>query len=182
MGPGLVSNAQEVDNTLKVWAVKLQSATLDHYRAAVWAVFCKLVDTTPQFSGRAAANWKIGVGAPDLTFDEDVGEKFTGKFAEFDRTRHVGDQKWTKHAKDTNRHKLRLIKSLTEVYITNSTRGDTDKGRSGEYYLTSLQSPDYWYQKLRVDNLGAERVDDVIASESWREYLHKNLVDKEFFK
>lgn len=125
------------------------------FRKAVWEVFCNILVQTPQFTGRAVANWNIGVGAPDLTFDpagDDQRVTKSGYLAKGKSLRQRGDHYWIDYAKEKNRPRLFLIKGSTKVFISNAARGDTDNGKSSEMYLESLQDPAYWMQKLRDVN------------------------------
>ena len=174
----------------KVFA-KAEGVALEQYRKAVWAVFVELVYTTPQFSGRAAANWNIGVDAPDFTVDYSLGEqpdivdnkKNDGAHIAISPKR-VGDNKWASEALERNKYKLRQIKSKSKVYISNGVKGDVDEGngRSSPYYLADLQDPTYWARRLREVNQPYETVSQVLATESWRRRLHENLIDKAFFE
>ena len=174
----------------KVFA-KAEGVALEQYRKAVWAVFVELVYTTPQFSGRAAANWNIGVDAPDFTVDYSLGEqpdivdnkKNDGAHIASSPKR-VGDNKWASEALERNKYKLRQIKSKSKVYISNGVKGDVDEGngRSSPYYLADLQDPTYWARRLREVNQPYETVSQVLATESWRMHLHENLIDKAFFE
>lgn len=172
---------------------KFEGVSLPHFRAAVWAVFTQLVLTTPQFSGRAAANWNIGIDEPDFSVDYDLGEhedvvpaKSGGHKITFITPRHQGDMKWAEEAFQRNEYKLMHIKAKTRVFITNAVRGDEDEenGRTSEYYLSDLQDPSYWAQRLRLVNMPYETVSEVLLSESWRQNMHLkgNNNNQRFFK
>ena len=72
---GFIKNLSRLDAQINALIVKVEAASLENFRAAVWAVFCEIVDTTPQFRGRAAANWNIGLGAPDFSVDTGAGDR-----------------------------------------------------------------------------------------------------------
>ena len=179
-------NGTNVARALTAFALKAEDVTLRRFRRAVWAVFTRLLDTTPQFSGRAVANWNIGVDTPDLTFEDDVGD-FDESVSPIGSARQVGDQGWIEYAKAKNEPRLALITSRSRVFITNTTRGDAFKGDKREgptYYLLDLQSPERWANVLRDENAAAERVADVMLKQSWRRNFHRNTknTDQEFFK
>ena len=165
--------------------------SVKEFRKAVWAVFEELVLTTPQYSGRAAANWNIGIDQPDFSVDYNLGEqedvvpaKKGGHKIEFISPRHVGDMKWAEETFQRNKHKLRQITRSSRVYITNATQGEVDRknGRSSSYYLADLQDPTYWAKRLREANQPYETVSQVLLMESWRLRLNENLMEKAFFK
>lgn len=183
----------EFNRALDAVGEKYEGVTLPHFRAAVWAVFERLVYTTPQFSGRAAANWNIGLDAPDFSFDPDMGEQMeildkndgSGSYTSI-RALHVGHEKWAEESLERNRYKLQLIKSNTRVYITNASKGDpdTENGRTSPYYLSDLQDPSYWINRLRLVNMPYETVTEVLLTESWRQNLNLrgDNNDQRFFK
>lgn len=169
------------DRAIDAVGQKYVGASLEHFRKAVWAVFVQLVLTTPQFTGRAAANWNIGIDHPDFSVDYNAGERIEvvpakngGSKFEFVTPRHQGDMKWAAESFERNEYKLMKIKSNTKVFITNAVQGDVDEanGRSTTYYLADLQDPTYWAQRLRFENMPYETVSEVLLSESWRQNLH----------
>lgn len=178
-------NGTNVAKALTAFALKAEDVTLRRFRRAVWAVFTRLLDTTPQFSGRAVANWNIGVDTPDLTFEADVGD-LDETWGGAGDARQVGDQGWIEYAKAKNEPRLALITSRSRVFITNTTRGDSWKAGSGRtaYYLLDLQDPEKWQDVLRDENQPYETVADVMLTESWRRNFHRNTknTDEEFFK
>ena len=186
------------DQFADVFMQRAKGPILAEFRRAVWAVFEELVYTTPQYSGRAAANWNIGVGAPDFSVDYGLGEqedvvpaKKGGHKIVQVVARHTGDEKWAVEALERNRHKLLQIKGMGQnIYISNATRGDadtTDKtggmaGADNPYYLAALQSPSYWHKRLRDENKPYETVSQVLLSESWRGRLTDKLAGKRYFE
>jgi hypothetical protein len=181
---GLIKNKAAVFAAITQAMDRVEAASLDHFRRAVWAVFQELVYTTPQFSGKAAANWNIGLGSPDFSVDESMGEKPEDLATYAGITlgaRHVGDNKWASEALEANKYKIRLIKRDTQVFISNAVTGDTDGGKSGESYLLDLQSPSYWANKLRDVNKPYETVQMVILMESWRLRMPTSAAGKDLF-
>lgn len=174
-------NLFKAHQAIDALGVKAEGIILKHYRAAIWAVFTQLVLTTPQFSGRAAANWNIGIDAPDFSVDYDMGEqqvvvpaKSGGHKITSFTPRHMGDMKWAEESLERNKYRLQHIKSTTRVFITNAVQGDVDtkNGRTSPYYLADLQDPGYWAQRLRLENMPYETVTQVLMSESWRQNMH----------
>lgn len=153
---------------------RAKATQLDHFQSAVWALFRTILRSTPQWSGKAVANWNIGIDSPDFTVDEQAGEG--GGVKTFSRgsnfsPRHVGDNKWIEFAELMNKSKIRKILTKSTVYISNGVTGDSDGGNSSEHYLASLQDPGYWARKLRLVNMPYETVAEVILNESWRNML-----------
>ena len=179
-----------VDDFMRNIDVMLQRHTdtaIAVYREMVWNLFVDLLENTPQWTGKAVANWRIGIGAPDETYEANVGDqdelmqtkagggsarntkgRFTGQtgMTIFRGTHQKGDNPWIDYAKTVNKPRLFLIKRLTDaVFITNRVQGDTDNGRSSENYLESLQNPAYWAQKLRDVNKPYETVSETLVKQ-----------------
>ena len=177
MARATVKNLDQVTKGLQQFVGKAQETTLRRYRSAVWAVFTRILDTTPQFTGKAVANWNIGVDSPDLSVELDVGD--------LDETwgmgvaRQRGDRGWVEYAMAKNKPRLALIMSHSRVFISNSVTGDLTRkdkalGGNSPSYLADLQSSSYWVNKLRDENRPYETVSEVMINESWRQNLHRN--------
>jgi hypothetical protein len=149
---GLVKNLTEFDLGIDLFMKKVEDAPVQQFRQLVWMVFCEILEQTPQWSGKAVANWNIGVGSPDYSWDDTLGEPDVGTTALHNEPLEKGNQEWIEVAKFRNADKIKLIKRREKVYITNSVFGDDDHGRSSNFYLASLQDPGYWQQKLREVN------------------------------
>ena len=117
----LEQNIREFAVAFDIQVSKAKDIQLNHYRAAVWAVFEQLVYTTPQYSGKAAANWNIGINAPDYSFDDGMGDKdetTVNKKTGWTRVdsvnpRHTGDNKWAEESLARNRiKKLKISKNF----------------------------------------------------------------------
>lgn len=133
--------------------------TMPEYRQFVWGVFCRILGETPQWSGKAVANWNLSVGGPDLDWDPNVGDKVDIWGSAHQR----GDAKWIEYAKARNLPRIREINSKNHrVWITNMVEGDDDHGKSSTNYILSLQSDDYWDKKLRWQNKPYETADESI--------------------
>ena len=169
-----VNNLPQLKAQTEAIIIKAQAIHLDHFRSAVWALFRTILRSTPQWSGKAVANWNIGIDAPDFTVDEQAGEgggvKTFSKGSNFS-PRAAGDNKWIEFAELMNKSKIRKILSKSTVYVSNGVTGDSDGGNSSTAYLASLQDPAYWSQKLRLVNMPYQTVGEVILNESWRQML-----------
>lgn len=194
MAETMVKNMQQVEELLKNALVRVNDVSVRHYQSAVWALFQELVLTTPQFSGRAAANWNIGLDAPDFSVDHELGEQMEVVDNKTKEGAHpsispkrVGDRKWAEEAFARNRYKIRKIGVHTKVFISNAVHGEADTDprhpTNSPYYLADLQSADYWYKKLREVNQPYETVADVLMSEAWRNRmkLHGDGNNQAFF-
>jgi hypothetical protein len=144
----VIKNPFEVNMGVELTMKRVREAPVDAFREIVWLTFCRILEQTPQWSGKAVANWNIGVGAPDFSYDPDVGEKL----GRYDLALQRGDNEWIEYAKFRNAPKIREIRRDLKVFICNGVEGDTDNGRSSELYLDSLQDPKYWAVKLRQVN------------------------------
>ncbi len=151
---------------IDLWVKRSEEMFIADFRDLVWAVFCRILVQTPQYTGKAVANWNIGVGAPDESFQDNLGDP---REAEQDYrgdwhpvpTQERGDSEWIEVAMARNKPKLALIKRNTRVYFSNNVVGDNDDGKSDVLYLSSLQDAGYWQEKLREVNKPYE-----IAAES----------------
>lgn len=158
--PG-VTGLPELKTKLNIWLQRAEKITLDKYRGTILAIFVEILKQTPQWSGAAVANWRIGIGAPDTGYETDVGDKEEIHLANHGQNgrsyfaaEHVkGDNGWIQYAYRNNYRKVNRITRLTDkVYITNNTIGDTDHMQSKSRYMESLQDRDYWKWKLRAIN------------------------------
>lgn len=149
---GWVKNLTEFDLGIDLFMKKVEAAPVREFRELVWLVFCEILEQTPQWSGKAVANWNIGVGSPDYSWDDSLGEPNVGTTAVNASPLEKGNQEWIEVAKFRNLGKIEQIKRRERVYITNSVFGDDDHGRSSNLYLASLQDPAYWQHKLREVN------------------------------
>lgn len=59
-----IKNAAEVSARLNEWLIKTRLDVMEVYRGVAIAVFHYVALNTPQWSGNAASNWNIDVGAP----------------------------------------------------------------------------------------------------------------------
>jgi hypothetical protein len=147
-----VKNLTEFDTGVDLFIKKVEAMPVRAFRWLVWEIFCEILNQTPQWSGKAVANWNIGVGAPDYTWDDSLGEPDVGLTALHASPLEKGNPEWIEVAKLRNIDKLSQIKRREKVYITNSVFGDTDHGKAGPFYMAALQDPSYWQHKLREVN------------------------------
>lgn len=151
----MVKNRVGVQRSLQAAIQRVEDAPVALFRQVVWQIFERIVMQTPQYSGRAVANWNLGINAPDLSFDAGMGDELelTGAgYVNNKLAREKGDMKWASEALMRARYVLRKIRRGDKVFITNSTRGDKDGGKSSPAYLADLQEPGYWASKLRWQN------------------------------
>jgi hypothetical protein len=162
----LVKNMPQVNAGIDLFIKRVGDMHVKYYREVVWAVFIEVLYQTPQFTGRAVANWNIGLGAPDFSSDSGLGDEVamvsdsTGLTDAHQRE----DQKWIDYAIANNEPKIAQIQRGSKVYITNNVRGDDDNGKSSELYLESLQDSAYWSVKLREANKPYETAQETIMS------------------
>ncbi len=154
---GLVKNADQVQRGIDFWIARIRYTSTEIYQKIVWDIFLRLTSQTPQYSGRAVANWRIGVGAPDYTFDPDLGDTLP----QGDPVYEKGDSRWVEHARHREKKKLQLIKAGTKVFFTNMADGDDGDGNA-MYYMEALQNPSYWAAHLRAVNQPYETVHETL--------------------
>lgn len=154
MARGFVRNKAKTVRDLNLALTRLEESPIALYRQAIWEIFTRIVMQTPQFTGRAAASWNLGINSPDLSFDAGMGDDL--KFSEAGwlkkSNREKGDRKWASESLERAKYVLRRVRRGDKVYISNAVRGDNDGGASSEAYLASLQNAKYWGEKLRLAN------------------------------
>jgi hypothetical protein len=158
---GFVKNEAQVLDGITLLMKKVEAAPILAFRQLVWQIFYEILQQTPQWSGKAVANWNIGIGAPDYSWDDDVGEK-VDLWAT--NALQKGDNEWIAYALFRNHDKVwKDLKRREKVFITNSVWGDDDDGRADtNHYLVALQDPAYWQEKLRAVNRPYEVVDETV--------------------
>lgn len=158
---------------------RTREAFVQDYRDAVWAIFNRILEQTPQFTGRAVAHWDIQVDGNTSYYRHDyIGKvvnpntgrhKKDGTFYKQDAALRRGDQTYIEVAKARNFPKLALIRRESVVRFTNNVEGDNDNGASSTYYMQALQEPTYWAAKLRHENKPYETAQESIA---WEQFSH----------
>lgn len=142
-------NVFQVNQGVDLWLKRMEPMFVEQYRKIVWMIFMRILRHTPQYSGKAVANWNIGLGSPDYSFNESLGDSSDARIP----SHVVGDPKWINRAKARNWPKIAQIQRRTKVYINNAVEGDTDNERTlTPLYLQELQNPAYWITKLRLAN------------------------------
>lgn len=158
----MIKNPFYVNQGIEAMIRHVKSAPIEVYKTTVWKTFLRILRSTPQWSGAAVANWNLSVGAPDFSFNPNVGDE-VDLWATNERAR--GDRKWIEFAQQRNRPKLKEITTRNhKVFFCNAVSGDTDGGKSSELYLQSLQDPAYWMQKLRSVNKPYETAQESIIA------------------
>jgi len=162
---GWLANLPAATNGVDLLIRRQREQWIGPYRDLVWAIFSEIVWTTPQYTGQAAANWNLGVGAPDNTFDPSLGdEQRLTKSGNLSKAgiRRMGDPQWVMVALQRAYPKLQTItRDNHKVFITNKVEGDDDHGKSSTYYMESLQDAGYWAAKLRAANKPYETAEEV---------------------
>ncbi|VTU32264.1 hypothetical protein H4CHR_02977 [Variovorax sp. PBS-H4] len=160
---GMVRNRAKVQRDIALAIERAQDAPVRIYRRVVWKIFKRIVLETPQFSGRAVANWNLGINSPDMSFDPNLGDwpdiapgkKPHSEPGRKDSALHQrGDPEWANVALRRGREVLDRVRRGDKVYITNATRGDTfvrGGKASSEAYLADLQNPAF-HTRLRAVN------------------------------
>lgn len=156
---------------------RTREALVDEYRFVVWEIFCRILEQTPQFTGRAVAHWDIQVDGDTSYFrDDSIGKvvnmvdpqrRKNGQFVKRQVAQHKGNPEFIEIAKRRNEPKLKLIHRGSVVRFTNNVQGDTDNGTKSTFYLRELQEPTYWKAKLRAVNQPYETVQESIGTVQW---------------
>lgn len=187
---GMIKNQKGVVKDLYAWVDAADGVAIAHYRGGLNALFTELLETTPQSSGRAVANWKISIGGPDLSWDPDVGDspevnstKDGGMHVTWGH-RQKGDRKWIDYARFDQGSKLtrgspkggrntsknsNRVQLGDRVFFSNRVQGDDNFGGAGStYYLDDLQHD--WAGKLRAVNQPYQTVAETLLRFSWETF------------
>lgn len=129
-----VGNATEIARILDTVVDGIEEEVTDVFRGYCVALFHNLVAETPQWSGNAAANWRLSVGTPDTSEDSLLlaESKFAGKSGV---VHEKGDPKALRIAAEENNGRDQDISLFTPVYISNSSQS-----LSGESYIMQLET------------------------------------------
>jgi len=173
-----LKNAPAVEGKIEAWVTSIEKQAVAEYRKACKGLFRELLYSTPQFTGRAVANWKIGINAPDWSWDPNEGERDqeirtskAGKgYVFLGKIRQMGDKKWIDQAWDHNLYKFRQIKLGDQVFFSNNVQGDTDNGDSSTHYLADLQDVTYWSEKLRFVNMPYQTAAETVLIYNWTSF------------
>lgn len=164
----MVKNAAAVTSGIDLWIGQVRNVSVAQYQDFVWEVFKRILRESPQYSGKAVANWRLGIGAPDETFDDSLGdeeavevvEDKSGRFRDaVTATREKGDEKWARVARDRARKVMLAIRYRDKVFISNNSLGD-----DGKLYMAELQDAAYWSQHLRAVNQPYETAKESIVA------------------
>ncbi len=157
---------------IDLWLKQVKTMSTQQFQGLVWDVFLRIVRETPQWSGKAVANWNISVGSPDLDVHVDVPEIDLGTDIPFQK----GDRKWETVAWNRNRPIKNSLKYTDKVFISNGVMGDGEwgDGHTAFAYMQAIQYPGKWRDRLRVVNQPYESVQEslmIVASQ----YMRKGL-------
>lgn len=156
-----------------IWLKQVKTMSQEQYQRLIWSLFQRILRATPQWSGKAVANWNISVGSPDMEVyvdDADEVDSILGTDLK------KGDTRWMQVARDRNRPKLKAIKYTDKVFIANGVSGD-DKWGDGHTtfaYMAAFQNPAEWRARLREVNQPYETVSEsllIVASNFMKEGL-----------
>jgi hypothetical protein len=153
-------NVEQYGMGVNFWFKKVEHLAADTYREMIWDVFKRITRSTPQWSGKAVANWNLSIGSPDFTQYVDEGDEIEphmpgSSYFGYQRgapANQRGDRYWINVALARARPVRDRIRYRDKVFICNGVVGDDDDGASSEYYLQDLQKEPYWRDKLREAN------------------------------
>lgn len=114
----VVTNLPQFDATVKKW---LESVKVAAEKAAIGIAYTMLVraaNTTPQYSGTTAANWRINYGSVDTSWDPDPLGYKGDRMPHFSR----GSSYAVNHARSTQAGKLAGFTLGQTIYISNNTQ------------------------------------------------------------
>ena len=154
-------NSADFNNGIDMWFDDVRAAATLKFRELVWDLFVTVVRETPQWSGKAVANWNISIGSVGSRYDGSLGDdNEVGRTSFYDNDKFYshaphskGVSKWIDVALNANRPTVGAIKLTDKVFIYNLTTGD-----DGDSYLAGFQTNVDWPTKLREVNRPYETV------------------------
>lgn len=165
-----VSSAANFNGGIATWFKQVEGLFVEDYRKLIWEIFKRILINTPQWSGRAVANWNLSIGEPNLTYDPTLGDDLA-HMIEPEAPHKAGDSKWIRIATSRNWPILQSVRYRDKVFISNGVKGDAGLWHDGQKnsdsfaYLEAMQvegSP--WHQSLRDVNLPYETVQETIVT------------------
>lgn len=185
----MIKNLDKLNKRLDVWVDQVETTTTNKFRREALSMFKFLLETTPQATGRAVANWRVGINTPNKGWNPNLGDEQqiverkdgTGSYKKWTTYRAAGDPEWINHALRYQGYKFKAAKRGDKnahdrlqlgdrVYFSNSVQGDDDDGKSSTFYLDSLQDPKYWKEKLRAVNMPYITVAEALLLHSWNAF------------
>jgi hypothetical protein len=188
----LIKNSDKFSGRLTAWVNQVEATSTKKFRRQALSLFKFLLETTPQASGRAVANWKVGINRPNNDWNPNLGEQDelverkdgTGAYKRWVTFHQKGDRKWIDHALRFQQYKFegaprgasarQRIQLGDVVYFTNNVQGDDDElgpaGQRDKHYLKALQDPGYWAAKLREVNQPYITVAEAMLIHSWESF------------
>lgn len=163
MSQGVLKNGGQFLNAVDIWMNQYRKQPLAMFKAFVWEAFLQVLRETPQYTGKAVANWNMSIGAPNFDFDPSLGDdpEFVSTTDFFPSAVHEkGDEKWMRKARDRARPVWERIRSGDKVFISNGVAGEDPDGGGNFAYMQALQDPAYWAQHLREVNKPYETVQE----------------------
>lgn len=163
-----------VSDGVDLWVKQVPNLLTQDYRDLVYDILKRLVSVTPQFSGKAVANWNVSIGSPNFDWDEDLGDDIEPTLGEAHK---MGDRKWANIALRRNKPIIDSIRYRDKVFISNGVRGDAGpySGAFDLAYLDAMQVPGKWQDRLREVNRPFESVQETMIIVGTR-YLKKGLL------
>lgn len=164
-----IRNYGEVKGQLSAFMKRIEFMPTLVYRQFVWDVFKRILRETPQYSGRAVANWNLSIGSPNFHFDpalgdEDIDLVGPNAWAKRRPIHEKGDEyPWQRVARDRARPIKEQIQQRSKVFISNGTMGDEKFGQGYVAYLQQFQNAGSgWQNRLRAVNRPYEAVADSV--------------------
>jgi hypothetical protein len=130
--------------TVNQWLGNVEKAAAEAAVGLAKQVFNQILYTSPQYSGDFVANWKVGYGSVDSSFQ---GRVFNAELYNADEPFKRGDTKAIRHAQ-ANANWRPLTKLGQSIFLSNSAAHD-------EPYAVKIEQG---MIKLRSVNAGAAHV------------------------
>lgn len=149
-----VSNLPEFDAKVKAWFAAVRKGTEQVAKGLAQQAFDRVLRTSPQYSGTFVANWRMNVGSPDTSWDEDP----LGTKGEQPAPYKIGSQRAIAYAKSHEAGKLSGFTLGQKIYVSNSTMGEGANSYGIEVGAPLAIELEEGVIKLRPENLGADRM------------------------
>ena len=130
--------------TVNQWLGNVEKAAAEAAVGLAKQMFHQILYTSPQYSGDFVANWKVGYGTIDTSYQTGI---FTSELYDADEPFKRGDTKAIRHAQ-ANANWRPLVKLGQTIYLSNSSAHD-------EPYAVKIEAG---LIRLRPVNNGAAHV------------------------
>lgn len=157
-----------------IWLKQVAGVLTGEFRQMIRDLLARVLEATPQWSGKAVANWNVSIGEPDYSWNDSYGD-----YIQWGDDAHArGDKRWINEARVRNERVISTIRYRDRVHLTNGVSGDAGSYMRSDKsleYIDAIQVPGLWRDKLREVNAPYETLLESMIIVS-TQYQSKGLV------